>query len=319
MKKTIQKVCILLLITTLLCSLSACKKENPAIEETVDIVASALSDGDIQITCLGSNNANILFENRSYSWTRNGQAMQANTLHATVPDDADLANLPVSIAYSGTSLRINGATVGNDGSFSGTIDFTRGVTTIRVDYGDSMSTLYYVSAAPASFDVNVSLDISNLQMFSNLSAGDSYKGRWDQECPYLDAITDDQIAYAEEAASLLGAAEVLDSVCQLTGNDTCLNALLSYGAENGIMIDDSFSDDSMTAFAVNGIDDSYGGTYTLNETAGNAGDWMCMVERGRITITLDKETASIFYLMPGDTVTWVYTCNLGYDLGVPIF
>lgn len=319
MKKTIQKVCIFLLITTLLCALSACKKESPATEEAADIVASALNDGDIQIIYLGSNSSNIAFENESYVWSRNGQRMQAYSSHAVLPDDADLTNLPVSITYSGTSMRINGATVGSDGAFSGTIDFTRGVTTIRVDYGDAMSTLYYVSAAPASFDVDVALDIGNLQMFSNLSAGEAYKGRWEQECPYLDAVTDDQIAHAEEAGSVLGTIDTLDSICQLTGNDTCLNALLSYGEKNGIMIDDSFSDDSMTAFAVNGIDDSYGGTYTLNETGGNAGDWMCMVERGRITITLDKETASIFYLMPGDTVTWVYTCNLGYDLGVPIF
>lgn len=131
---------------TMICSFSACNKERAANVSKAAEELTTMEDGEVQVSYCGADGNTVVFESESYTWDNNGTITQVYSLHGKVPDNADLKNLPVLVSYKGTSMSINGAEVGTDGIFTGTIDFTRGVTMIRLEYGDGSSRLYYVAA-----------------------------------------------------------------------------------------------------------------------------------------------------------------------------
>lgn len=315
-----KRILVLFLMLTMICSFSACNKERMANVSEAAEELTTMEDGEVRVSYCGADGNTVVFENESYTWDNDGTITQVYSLHGKVPDNADLKNLPVLVSYKGTSMSINGAEVGTDGIFTGTIDFTRGVTMIRLEYGDGSSRLYYVAAYPSAFDTSVYVDYSSLKKFASLSTGESYTGLWNQECPFLDWITEDQINAASDAATQLSELDLQQITYGVEDAETCLDALTAYGNETGIPISgaDRSSHGSFFDISVAGTDNTFGGTYTENGVCSTAGLWMCQVTRGQITITLDPATASIFYLMPGDVVAWSYSCNLGYDLGAPI-
>lgn len=64
------------------------------------------------------------------------------------------------------------------------------------------------------------------------------------------------------------------------------------------------------------------GVLDMNSTAtmlgGGAGGWMYQVTRGDQTV-VPMIGISGWKLIPGDVVTWRYTCDYGYDVGAPMW
>ena len=68
------------------------------------------------------------------------------------------------------------------------------------------------------------------------------------------------------------------------------------------------------------LNDGTAGKYVHPQWGGpyNSGGWMFKVLRGSDEL-YPSISAGSFRLLAGDVVTWQYTADVGYDLGVPMF
>lgn len=278
---------------------------------SVAFAASTDEAGDMTMTYGSITFTNVVVDVDGY---------KSYATHTQVPDGTDLSNMNVTINYNGTALNINGVQVSTSGSYTGAVDFASQVTTIEVVYSGG-SRVYYAAAYPTSpFNVTVGVDYSNLVAFSQLTPGAAYQGAGDARCPYLDTVTADQIAMAASGVEFIS---TMDTSTQVyTDTDVTAMSLFSqYDAARGLYAMDAdynpITAETNYVDSIAGIDSTYAGTYTYYGYSGPAGGWMFCVSRGGSEFVCPGISAKAFWLMPGDVVTWAYTCDLGYDIGSP--
>lgn len=263
----------------------------------------------------------LTFTNESF--TVNGYT--SYTTKAQVPASANLSSLPVTISYTGTALKINGVQVSTNGTYSGAIDLASTVTTIEVVTG-SGSRVYYAAAYPASFSSSIQINYANLVTLSTMTANTSYIGGMSgaTQCPYLSLVTADEIANAATAVEQLSAMIPASATTYTaTSGKTAMSLLNDLATANTLTIMDSdynmLTDATTYVDSIEGVDKTYSPQYSYYGYGGNAGGWMFGVKRGTSTVYVYPGiSAAYFYLMPGDQVMWIYTCDLGYDLGAPM-
>lgn len=262
------------------------------------------------------------FETDSYTYTNpvNNQPFTAGTAIADFPVGTDLSNITLSIRYNGTALKINGTQVDASGSYSGSVNFTGSVVEIEV-VQTSGSIIYYAAATAGNFSVSMSLNYDTLSAFAATTTGDYYQRAGYGKNDYMDAVTDDQKEMADFAYGYFSGLGLTSMTTTVASGSTPISLLAAYAAEKEISVTDS-SGEEITASstyvdAIEGVDMYYAGTYTYFGWSNPSGGWMFSVQRGN-TIQFPTISAGYFKLMPGDVVTWYYTCDLGYDIGNPM-
>ena len=268
------------------------------------------------------NGTTYTFETESYTYTNpvNGQSFTASTALADFPVGTDLGSIPVDITYNGTALKIDGTQVSTSGSYSGTVSFTASAVKIEV-VQTSGTAVYYASATAGDFSVSMSINYDTLSAFAATETGAYYQRTGYTRNTYMDAVTDDQKFMAEYAIETFSGFNMSTMTQTVSSGSTPVSALVTYAAARGLTVTDS-SDNPITAEttyvnAIEGVDMNYAGTYSYSGWSGASGGWMVSVQRGGVT-QYPNVSAGLFKLMPGDVVTWIYTCDLGYDLGYPM-
>lgn len=279
---------------------------------SVAFAASTDEAGDMTMTYGSITFTNVVVDVDGY---------KSYATHAQVPDGTDLSNMNVTINYNGTALNINGVQVSTSGSFAGAVDFASQVTTIEVVYSGG-SRVYYAAAYPTTpFDVTIDVDYSNLVAFSQLTPGAAYQGAGDAPCPYLDTVTAEQIAMASSGVEFISMMDTSPATYSVSGYTTAMSLFSQYDAARGLYAMDAdynpITAETNYVDSIAGIDSTYAGTYTYYGYSGPAGGWMFCVQRGNDEFVCPGISAAAFRLMPGDVVTWAYTCDLGYDIGSP--
>lgn len=239
---------------------------------------------------------------------------------AQLPDDTDFSSVPVSISYSGTALAINGVQVSTGGSYSGTINFSGSVVTIEVIYG-SASRLYYAAAYPSTFDVTVEIQYDTLADFAATPVGSYYQRAGYTRNEYMNPVTETQTIMANYGYSVLNGITTEAQTVPVVAGENGMGALANYAAMNEIVATDSvgnqITSESSYLDAIAGVNSYNAGTYTYWGYTSPSGGWMFSVTRGSETL-FPNIAANTFHLMPGDVVTWVYSCDLGNDVGAPM-
>lgn len=280
--------------------------------------ADTLEAGEMTMTSGG-----VTFTNETY--VESGSGVAAYVTSAVLPN-VNLRSVPVTIRYNGTALKINGTQVSTGGSYTGTVDIAGQVTTIEVVSGEK-SRVYYTAAynSKADFQVEVKIDYSTLEAFSRLTPNSAYTGPSGRHCPYLDTVTADQIQNARDALDMLAMIEpaVYDGTASV--NSTAMAALAAYAANSDgtLMVTNEdgreISEGIEYVYDINFVNPDSSATYTYGTaTPQPAGGWMFSVIRGGSEAYYPMISAAYFQVMPGDVITWSYTCDLGYDLGKPM-
>lgn len=228
--------------------------------------------------------------------------------YAQLPDNTDFSNVTVTINYSGSSLKVNGTTVDYNSPFTGSINFSGSSVKIEVVYTGG-SRMYYASAYPSTFQATVTINYENARTFSQLSPNDSYGSSG-----YLDPATATQIANAASDVSNVDTYLPTTASRTLTttvdAGDNPYDILMLLATPISLPVGGSSSYVSSI-----GALDMYS-TATMYDYA--SGGWMYKVQRGSETL-FPNIGASGWKLMPGDAVTWIYTCDYGYDVGYPMW
>lgn len=94
---------------------------------------------------------------------------------------------------------------------------------------------------------------------------------------------------------------ILSSTVEYEDGDTAFSALLKASKANKIQIDYSGEGESVY---LRGISHLY------EFSCGNLSGWMCNVNDEFIDVS-----AGSYTLKPNDTVNWLYTCDMGVDIG----
>ena len=276
------------------------------------------ADGDMTMTTtLGGVTYTYANEEVSVVNPNTGVTYTSYSTAAQLPDDTDFSSVPVSISYSGTALAINGVQVSTGGSYSGTINFSGSVATIEVIYG-STSRLHYAAAYPSVFDVTVEIQYDTLADFAATPVGSYYN---DRENEYMNPVTETQTIMANYGYSVLNGITTEAQTVPVVAGENGMGALANYAAMNEIVATDSVGNQitSETSYldAIAGVNSYNAGTYTYWGYTSPSGGWMFSVNRGG-DIQFPNIAANTFHLMPGDVVTWVYSCDLGADVGAPM-
>lgn len=290
-------------------------------------VAFATSDGDITITSGG-----ITFAQDVVPVTNplTGATTNAYSVYAQLPDSTNFSRVPVTINFTGTALKINGATMlTSGGTYTGNIDFENSAVIIEVEYATGSRT-YYAAAYPSTFSASVSVNYETLANFATISAGGTYVGPYPYSvaCPYLDTITDDEIGVAgigvDDLNHRFTAPAGTPHLFSIDAGENAADILLAYANSVGATVSDysgnaiTSTDVSTYIAAIEGVDMYYSAFYTYMGYSSGAGGWMFRVNRAGSDMGYVNIGAGGFKLMPGDVVTWAYTCSLGADLGAPM-
>lgn len=228
--------------------------------------------------------------------------------YAQLPDDTNFSSVPVTIHFTGSSLKINGTTVDYSSPYEGSINFSGSSAKIEVVFAGG-SKLYYASAYPSAFSATVVVNYENARTFSQLSPNAIYG-----TSGYLDPATTAQLANA--ASDVSNVDGYLPTVASRTlttaveAGDNPYDILMLLAAPLSLPVGGSSSYVSSI-----GALDMYS-TATMYDYP--SGGWMYKVQRGSETL-FPNIGASGWKLMPGDVVTWIYTCDFGYDVGYPMW
>ena len=278
-----------------------------ALSLSVTAFAATNAAGDLTITALG-----VTFENDVVS-VSSGSQYDAYYSYGQFPNDTDFSNMETTFTFSGSALLINGVQEATSSPYTTTVDFTD-VVSVGVVNGTTTKT-YYVSAYPSTFTVTMNFEYENARAFSQM-AGTVYGNSG-----MLDEVTDAQKANAAqkvqqmdnmcESMSPMTAAQYRTLTTTVNAGNTPYELLNAFkAARTGF----DFSGSSSYISSIGVLD--------MNSTAtmlgGGAGGWMYQVTRGGQTV-VPMIGISGWKLIPGDVVTWRYTCDYGYDINAPMW
>lgn len=278
-----------------------------ALSLSVTAFAATNAAGDLTITALG-----VTFENDVVS-VSSGSQYDAYYSYGQFPNDTDFSNMETTFTFSGSALLINGVQEATSSPYTTTVDFTD-VVSVGVVNGTTTKT-YYVSAYPSTFTVTMNFEYENARAFSQM-AGTVYGNSG-----MLDEVTDAQKANAAqkvqqmdnmcESMSPMTAAQYRTLTTTVNAGNTPYELLNAFkAARTGF----DFSGSSSYISSIGVLD--------MNSTATmsgyGAGGWMYQVTRGDQTV-VPMIGISGWKLIPGDVVTWRYTCDYGYDINAPMW
>lgn len=275
-----------------------------ALSLSVTAFAATNAAGDLTITALG-----VTFENDVVSVG----SSNAYYSYGQFPDDTDFSSMVTTFTFSGSALLIDGVQKTTSSPYTTTVDF-RDVVSVGVVNGTETKT-YYVSAYPSTFPVTMNFEYENARAFSQLT-GTVYGNSG-----MLDAVTSAQKATAAEKVqqmdnmcagiSSLTPAQYRTLTTNVSAGDTPYQLLTAFKAARA-----NFTFDGSSSY-ISAI-----GVLDMNSTATmsgyGAGGWMYQVTRGDQTV-VPMIGISGWKLIPGDVVTWRYTCDYGYDVGAPMW
>ena len=278
-----------------------------ALSLSVTAFAGTNAAGDLTITALGET-----FDNDVVS-VSSGEQWDAFYCFKQLPDNTDFSSVRTTFEFTGTKLLINGVRKATSSPYTANVDFTS-VVSVGVVNGTTTKT-YYVSAYPSTFTVTMNFEYENARAFSLLS-GTEYGNSG-----MLDEVTDAQKANAAEKV------QQMDNMCasmspmtaaQYRTLTTTVNAgKTPYELLNAFKAARTGFDFSGSSSYISSI-----GVLDMNSTAtmlgGGAGGWMYQVTRGGQTV-VPMIGISGWKLIPGDVVTWRYTCDYGYDINAPMW
>lgn len=284
-----------------------------ALSLSVTAFAATNAAGDLTIEALG-----VTFENDVVSVISGDQQFDAFYSFKQLPDGTNFSSISTKFTFDGTKLLINGVQVATQSPYTTDVDFTSvvsvGVVYINSENVETTKT-YYVSAYPSTFSVTMNFEYENARAFSQLS-GTEYG-----DSDMLDEVTDAQKANAAQKV------QQMDNMCermnpmtaaQYRTLTTTVNAgNTPYELLNAFKVARTGFDFSGSSSYISSI-----GVLDMNSTAtmlgGGAGGWMYQVTRGGQTV-VPMIGISGWKLIPGDVVTWRYTCDYGYDVGAPMW
>lgn len=284
-----------------------------ALSLSVTAFAATNAAGDLTIEALG-----VTFENDVVSVISGDQQFDAFYSFKQFPDGTNFSSISTKFTFDGTKLLINGVQVATQSPYTTDVDFTSvvsvGVVYINSENVETTKT-YYVSAYPSTFSVTMNFEYENARAFSQLS-GTEYG-----DSDMLDEVTDAQKANAAQKV------QQMDNMCermnpmtaaQYRTLTTTVNAgNTPYELLNAFKAARTGFDFSGSSSYISSI-----GVLDMNSTAtmlgGGAGGWMYQVTRGGQTV-VPMIGISGWKLIPGDVVTWRYTCDYGYDINAPMW
>lgn len=277
-----------------------------ALSLSVTAFAATTAEGDLTITALG-----VTFENDVVS-VSSGSQYDAYYSYGQLPDATNFSNVQTTFAFSGSALLINGMQVATASPYTAYVDFT---SVVSVGVVGSSTKTYYVSAYPSTFSVTMNFEYENARAFSTLD-GTVYGSSG-----MLDDVTDEQKANAAEKVQQMD--NMCNSMSPMTAAQyrtltTTVNAgNTPYELLNAFKTARTGFDFSGSSSYISSI-----GVLDMNSTAtmsgGGAGGWMYQVTRGGQTV-VPMIGISGWKLIPGDVVTWRYTCDYGYDINAPMW
>lgn len=278
-----------------------------ALSLSVTAFAATNAAGDLTITALGET-----FENDVVS-VSSGEQWDAFYCFKQLPDNTDFSSVRTTFEFTGTKLLINGVQKATSSPYTANVDFTS-VVSVGVVNGTTTKT-YYVSAYPSTFTVTMNFEYENARAFSQLS-GTEYG-----DSGMLDEVTD---AQKTNAVGLVNQMDIMcESMSPMTAAQyrtltTTVNAgNTPYELLNAFKAARTGFDFSGSSSYISSI-----GVLDMNSTAtmlgGGAGGWMYEVTRGGQTV-VPMIGISGWKLIPGDVVTWRYTCDYGYDINAPMW
>ena len=284
-----------------------------ALSLSVTAFAATNAAGDLTIEALG-----VTFENDVVSVISGDQQFDAFYSFKQLPDGTNFSSISTKFTFDGTKLLINGVQVATQSPYTTDVDFTSvvsvGVVYINSENVETTKT-YYVSAYPSTFSVTMNFEYENARAFSTLD-GTVYGSSG-----MLDDVTDEQKANAAnlvsqmdtmcESMSPMTAAQYRTLTTNVNAGNTPYELLYAFkAARTGF----DFSGSSSYISSIGVLD--------MNSTAtmlgGGAGGWMYEVTRGGQTV-VPMIGISGWKLIPGDVVTWRYTCDYGYDINAPMW
>lgn len=278
-----------------------------ALSLSVTAFAATTAEGDLTITALGVTFANDVVSVSS------GSQYDAYYSYGQLPNDTNFSSVQTTFAFSGSALLINGVQKATSSPYTTNVDFTS-VVSVGVVNGATTKT-YYVSAYPSTFTVTMNFEYENARAFSLLS-GTEYG-----DSGMLDEVTDAQKANAAEKVQQMD--NMCNSMSPMTAAQyrtltTTVNAgNTPYELLNAFKAARTGFDFSGSSSYISSI-----GVLDMNSTAtmlgGGAGGWMYQVTRGGQTV-VPMIGISGWKLIPGDVVTWRYTCDYGYDINAPMW
>ena len=277
-----------------------------ALSLSVTAFAATTAEGDLTITALG-----VTFENDVVS-VSSGSQYDAYYSYGQLPDTTNFSSVQTTFAFSGSALLINGVQVATASPYTAYVDFT---SVVSVGVVGSSTKTYYVSAYPSTFSVTMNFEYENARAFSTLD-GTVYGSSG-----MLDDVTDEQKANAAEKVQQMD--NMCNSMSPMTAAQyrtltTTVNAgNTPYELLNAFKTARTGFDFSGSSSYISSI-----GVLDMNSTAtmlgGGAGGWMYQVTRGGQTV-VPMIGISGWKLIPGDVVTWRYTCDYGYDINAPMW
>ena len=277
-----------------------------ALSLSVTAFAATTAEGDLTITALG-----VTFENDVVS-VSSGSQYDAYYSYGQLPDTTNFSSVQTTFAFSGSALLINGVQVATASPYTAYVDFT---SVVSVGVVGSSTKTYYVSAYPSTFSVTMNFEYENARAFSTLD-GTVYGSSG-----MLDDVTDEQKANAAQKVQQMD--NMCNSMSPMTAAQyrtltTTVNAgNTPYELLNAFKTARTGFDFSGSSSYISSI-----GVLDMNSTAtrsgGGAGGWMYQVTRGGQTV-VPMIGISGWKLIPGDVVTWRYTCDYGYDINAPMW
>ena len=277
-----------------------------ALSLSVTAFAATTAEGDLTITALG-----VTFENDVVS-VSSGSQYDAYYSYGQLPDTTNFSSVQTTFAFSGSALLINGVQVATASPYTAYVDFT---SVVSVGVVGSSTKTYYVSAYPSTFSVTMNFEYENARAFSTLD-GTVYGSSG-----MLDDVTDEQKANAAQKVQQMD--NMCNSMSPMTAAQyrtltTTVNAgNTPYELLNAFKTARTGFDFSGSSSYISSI-----GVLDMNSTAtmsgGGAGGWTYQVTRGGQTV-VPMIGISGWKLIPGDVVTWRYTCDYGYDINAPMW
>lgn len=291
------------------------------------LAVPAFAANNPEITGMTGDGVEFTLGSFTYQNPVTGEEFTSYTAAAEFENRTDFSSVNVTIAYNGTALKVNGTQVSTGGTYTGVIDFSNSVVEIEVVKGSS-TRLYYAEAYAPSFQVSVDVKYETLKYFAD-TTGNSYTAPGREHNNMLQPVTDDQKFMAEYGYETLSG--VIPAAAQsftVNAGSTVVTATVDYGEKNGLTlttqvyedgkeVEKPFTDSSTYLAGIEGVNQDYAGMYTYYNRDYGSGGWMYSITRGSETM-FPNISASAFKLMPGDVITWNYSCDLGYDLGVPM-
>lgn len=289
---------------------------------SLSVPAFAANENDT-ITSIKAKNEAFTITPSTYTNSRTLQTFTAYSCsHEFVAavSDAELASLELTVTFTGGTLK-SGTKTYTGGTAKPKVNVVNGVATMTLTGTNGVTETYYISAWKngAKLSASVGVEFGNALAFYQTPTNTKYKGANTTQNPYIQPTT------AQQRMAALTGYNKTEGAFSSGSSATYSN--LSYGctaadivttlcnAKNAPIVNNS-GYISQIGF----LNENTAGLYLHPQWGGpyGSGGWMFKVARGNDTL-YPAISAGTFVLMSGDVVTWQYTADVGYDLGLPMF